>query len=119
MSAINRSWKYRRTAFNDREKAFAESWEKENVPQHGLNYGHGILQDLFFTGSPWFSNLNSRAKAIKIISRRERMIVATVIQWLGTNCGWCFLEETLRSCGYRIEKIIPSAKTPGSRGEGD
>lgn len=28
-----------------------------------------------------------------------------VIQWLGTTCGFCWLEETLKACGWRLERI--------------
>ena len=35
---------------------------------------------------------------------RDRIVAATVIQWLGSNVGFGFLEEALRKCGYRIER---------------
>jgi len=31
------------------------------------------------------------------------IVAATVIQWLGSNVGMSFLEESLGSCGYRIK----------------
>ena len=36
------------------------------------------------------------------INERDRMIVATVIQWLGSNVGFSFLHETLKDFGYII-----------------
>jgi hypothetical protein len=42
--------------------------------------------------------------AVVKITARERFIVATVIQWLGSNVGFCFLREVLKSCGYDIVK---------------
>lgn len=105
---INRGWRYRRIEYNPREKAFADEWEKTNEPKHGIDYGYGTLQDLFFTGTP-FCVFGDRPRCTKVISLRERMIVATVIQWLGSNIGWCWLTTTLRACGYRLERITSPA----------
>ncbi len=96
-----------RIEHNDREKSFHDHWKKENLIQPGLNFGNGTLQGLFCsipkgTYSPAFHH------GIEVeITKRDRMIVATVIQWLGSNCGWCFLEETLKDCGYKIVKLNP------------
>ena len=38
------------------------------------------------------------------ITDRDRLVSATVVQWLGTNCGLCFLRETLEEAGYKIVK---------------
>ncbi len=46
-------------------------------------------------------------KPIFHITKNDRVIVATVIQWLGTNIGFNFLERTLKKCGYKIVKIEP------------
>src|ERR1035437_1932254 len=86
----------------DREKIFYKQWKKENIANPGINQGHGILQDLFCI--PAKSIFKTGGLKV-LINKRDRYIVATVIQWLGTNVGWCWLEETLRKCGYRITKI--------------
>jgi hypothetical protein len=39
------------------------------------------------------------------LSHREATIAATLIQWLGTNVGFCFLENALKRCGYKSTKI--------------
>lgn len=82
----------------DLEKAFADEWERENKKSPGLNYGHGLLQDLMFCGSTYF------ARAVHWVTPVERWIAATVIQWLGTNCGFCFLCTCLEKCGYVVMK---------------
>jgi hypothetical protein len=85
---------------NPREKAFHDVWIKENMPLGYINQGHGILQNLFIETAP-----PSAIKCNKIIHRitpKERMIVATVIQWLGSNCGMGFLHEVLSKFGYVI-----------------
>lgn len=90
-----------RIKYNDLEKAFHETWLKWNEPRVGVNYGNGTLQDLFIEkGERPFSR-----KWIADISNRERWIVATVIQWLGTNVGMAFLHEALGAAGmYIVQK---------------
>lgn len=90
-----------RIEHNDREKAFHDEWIKENLMIPGIDYGNGILQDLFIDkGLEPLTN----AKWHLEVTRRERMIVATVIQWLGSNCGMSFLGQALKRCGYKIVK---------------
>ncbi len=88
----------------DIENAFSSHWRKENKKRPGTNSGHGILQDLFIEkkGNP-FSLFQESFCYVKI-SKKERLIVATIIQWLGTNCGFCFLQEALSKAGYKIVK---------------
>lgn len=81
----------------NREKAFADHWRKENenVPSW-LNGGHGVLEHLLLA--------NEKECIIGDLTQRDAIVAATVIQWLGTNCGWCFLDECLNRCGYYIAK---------------
>lgn len=105
---INRGRFYSRTAHGhpfdpervNMEKAFADAWEHENTPCRGIDYGYGILQNLFCD-----RGLFGRVKLTHRISRRERMIAATVIQWLGSNCGRCWLASVLHKAGYRLCRI--------------
>ncbi len=87
--------------YGNREKVFYKKWKKENVRRAWINFGFGILQDLFMI--PHKNYLISPSAKL-VINNRDRFIVATVMQWLGTNCGWCFLEESLKQCGYKIIK---------------
>lgn len=100
--SANRSNDYARTQHNPREAAFAAAWEKENEPCNHINYGNGILQDLFCTGSRFGIQ---GVTATKVLTDDERMVTATAIQWLGTNCGWCFLEEVVNKCGYKLVRV--------------
>jgi hypothetical protein len=95
----DRGYYYERTKHNPLEKALADGWEKENIPQAGRNYGHGLLQDLFMERERPFIR---SAKPIHRITDDERMIAATVVQWLGTNCGRSFLEECMKEAGYEF-----------------
>ncbi len=49
-----------------------------------------------------FAGRFGEAKMRTKITLRERFIAATVIQWLGTNCGMAFLKEALDKCGLKI-----------------
>lgn len=96
-------WSKRLEQNNPREVAFAKLWESENVDCRGINYGYGALQDLFIKhDSKCFTRVNS--DCVTRITQRDRFIVATVIQWLGSNCGMGFLHKALDDCGYVIMK---------------
>lgn len=87
----NRGCFYERTEFGDLEKSFADHWEAENKPNP--SYHDGILQTLFFR-SQW--------RVEHIVTPMERYVAATAIQWLGTNCGFAFLQQCLKAVGLRI-----------------
>lgn len=82
-----------RMEFNPREKIFSDEWKKENKILSHVNQGQGTLQNLMFdkNNNPAF-----------YITENDRVIVATVIQWLGSNMGFDFLEKVLKKCGYKI-----------------
>lgn len=87
-----------------REKAFAEKWAEWNTPERSVhtNFGYGTLQDLFIKGSP--IDFLAKREVDRIITAEDAQLVATVIQWLGSNCGWSFLTEALGEAGFRIVK---------------
>lgn len=83
-----------------REKIFHDEWRDENRKR--LYGGHGILQGLFqIQGGNPYSIFNFRGWWL-IVTNREKYIVATVIRWLGTNVGWCWLTKVLKECGYEL-----------------
>ena len=86
------------------ERAFADAWEDKNKPGP-LDFGHGILQDLMFRNRPG-EIVDRHFKRVPFwITQREAVIVATIIQWLGTNCGFGFLRTVLQKCDYAIEDV--------------
>lgn len=36
-------------------------------------------------------------------TQRDARVAATVVQWLGTACGYSFLERCLKEAGFKIE----------------
>ena len=86
-----------------RERVFAEAWQEENDPNQVINCGLGRLYDVVgFSWGPVDPANPRRPSRFYPLRRRDCVIVATVIQWLATNVGFCWLEETLRRAGYRI-----------------
>jgi hypothetical protein len=108
----HRSLEHERTAHESsyREKAFADAWEIENEPNAGLNFGLGTLYDLVGVstldadGKPLLWPRSYRRTKFYPLRTRDCQVAATVVQWFGTHCGWCFLEAALDRCGYRIVK---------------
>lgn len=102
----NVGWRTDRLSYdpNDIENALSSHWKKENKKEAHINHGQGILQDLFYEteGNPM--NLMNPVQRVMKINNRDRLVAATVVQWLGTNCGKCFLNEALKDAGYEIVK---------------
>lgn len=75
------------------EKAFIKNWQAENKRYH-------ILSHLFKTQNNTTEAVYT--SPILKVSRRDRFVVATVIQWLGTNVGMGFLHKAIKEAGYEI-----------------
>ena len=92
--------KYSRTGSTNRERAFARVWFKRAHP--------------WLYSSPWADKLRAlltpyatdpRDEREHFVTKREAQVAATIIQSLGTNVGFAFLEEALREAGYVVRKI--------------
>lgn len=84
--------------WNRVEREFARKWAADNdytsLDTRCMNDGRGILQGII-------------GKEFGRVTERERKVAATVVQWLGTNCGRCWMFEALLATGHKIEE--PSA----------
>lgn len=68
------------------ERSLSERWEKDQHPPYFVNGGIGTL-----------------AHILKRQPTREEMVVAaSVVQWLGTNCGRWFLRDAAQDAGWRF-----------------
>jgi len=104
---LNVGWLIERCRFCIRERAFAEKWISENKKHQSYGkYSDDLLQIIFNRSSEIFPVQRSRLR----ITMRERFIVATVIQWLGTNIGFVWLQEVLEIIGYKIVPIDEQRK---------
>lgn len=83
--ADNRKYKY-----NDTEEAFIKEWNKK-YGMHNQSYASEI--NLLFLSRKFERRLK--------ITPRDRMVAATIIQWLGSNCGMAFIETVLREVKKR------------------
>lgn len=92
------------------ERALIEKWQKENVREPGLNDTVGFLQALMLHHAPggrgpkFDPPLPTLSPAW--MNQRDRDIVATVVQWLGTNCGQSFLLEVNRRSGGMLKTLF-------------
>lgn len=86
-----------------RERLFMEQWQHENDVTEKLatNFGFGILQDLLIAKGRVGT---FERRAVIRITPTHRFVVATVIQWLGSNVGFSFLQNCLEKCGYDLVK---------------
>jgi hypothetical protein len=108
------------------ELIFQEQWNKENSECPGFNRGLGTAQELFcvsdrsaelFTGpdrddKAFYSSTFEKETMIYDLTVREHKIIATIIQWLGTPCGFGFLQNCLKLCGYSLVPIQEKIKEP-------
>jgi hypothetical protein len=81
--------KYTDPEFVNAERVYLKHWRDENKRKSGLNGGKGLLELLLSEDNGYAAD----------ISQRDATVAATVIQWLGTNCGRCFVME----CDREIE----------------
>lgn len=102
---------------SEREAAFARCWMRWNHPRlrAGTNYGLGVLVDLVGVDcrnahSPGLGGGYKRGPCWPV-RRRDCQVAATVVQWLGTNIGMCFLEEALQRAGFRLVQIQEGDRT--------
>ena len=100
---------------NPREVAFFKLWQKENHYDQNSK-GVSLLQHLMIERASEpkegfvrdFSGMSVFGQYMKVhhhINQKEAEIVATTIQWLGSNVGMCFLGQALKECGKKIVKI--------------
>jgi hypothetical protein len=89
---------------NPREVAFIAQWDQENV------YAD-VLERLFEVpcsiDDPDMFARNGTNGPYKLplgrTTERDRIVVATVLQWLGSNVGLSYVRECLRRCNYEIK----------------
>lgn len=80
----NKGLNQRRCKQNPLEKLFAESWNEINTNNHGNLNGRDILDYLMA------KDINN---PLGEVSDRDRIVAATVIQWLGSPVGQSFLMQ--------------------------
>lgn len=74
------------------ERIYYELWEKENERKRWLNSGFTLIEHLLCPEGQ---------KRPTVVSQHDMTIATTVIQWLGTTCGKCFINEAEREIEKR------------------
>jgi hypothetical protein len=89
-----------------RERALAEAWERENRdrPTLAMLLARQIGNPLCVAMPEWEITYDP--------TQRDAHVAATVLQWLGSNVGFCMLERALADAGYRIIATTPPAAPP-------
>jgi hypothetical protein len=68
------------------EDVYAREWDKQNAVHPWSNYGQCLLELILSRpGTPWGD-----------LTQRDVTVAASVVQWLGTNCGRGFISECER-----------------------
>lgn len=99
------AWRLAPEQFNPREVAFAEQWNEDNRLSDLIGALICFELDPNPNGSVKMPGYEGLRKA-RGIAESERRCAATVIQWLGSNVGFCFLEMALNRVGL---KIVPAS----------
>lgn len=102
------SRRLRPEASNQREQAFVDTWAKENSYHDLLALLYSVPANRGDDGAervydPMY--LEAWAKfPLGDVTERDRIVVATIIQWFGSNCGFDFIRQAVEKCGYTLER---------------
>ena len=85
---------FERTRTLPREKAFSDIWKKWNTPQYGVNGGYTAIENIILPEAYPNKGPGDPFRSLKgEVTERDDFVAASIIQWLGTNCGQGFLDE--------------------------
>lgn len=73
------------------ERIYLAEWKRENKRSPGVNRGYSLIE--------WILCPDGRTEPLPV-STRDARVAASVIQWLGTNCGLAFM----RRCEQKIRQ---------------
>lgn len=82
------------------ERIYMAAWRLENMRRRS-DRGYSMLELLLVPEDAWRNGFGGWPASVPPISRRDAVVAATVIQWLGTNAGGAFV----RRCEERIVKL--------------
>jgi hypothetical protein len=93
---------------NPREIAFVEQWEQQHQYSDLLGHLFVIQCDKDDEGAErnWGSIMGFTEYLKHPLgdpTERDRIVAATVIQWLGSNIGMGLVEEALKKAGYGLK----------------
>ncbi len=89
----------------ERERAFAEAWDKAQRENQALEH---LLVVSAKEGDPGaFKPMGPfgpafAKKPLGDLTERDEIVAATLMQWLGTNVGFFYVQKALEKAGYRL-----------------
>lgn len=81
---------------NPAERIYWEQWLKLNRREHGINDGFTTLEHILDPNVGNRTGPLSTAPPPPPVSSRDAEVAGAIFQWLGTNCGLCFMRECER-----------------------
>ena len=92
------------------EAIYLRIWQKEQEREHGINGGFGLLELLLaptrMSDAAPRRCIGDPPLLVPPVSQRDAEVAATVVQWLGTNCGQSFM--------FKAEREIEQARVERS-----
>jgi hypothetical protein len=82
------------------ERIYMAEWKRLNRRSPGVNGGFTYLEHI----------LTPDGQLPRTVSRRDAQVAASVIQWLGTNCGMGFMRECERKIDAAREDVLDKAE---------
>lgn len=83
---------------NQAERIYVERFRKQCERKPCLNGGFGTLELLLQPEG---------SKHVPAVTQRDAHVATTIIQWLGTNCGRCFIQECEREISMQgVERRV-------------
>lgn len=101
---MHQGFMHKRTKNSIREKIFYEAWMNENrtfARRRSINFGMTTLESVTRISN----NKKRDIYELTVLTDRDYKIAATVIQWLGTNCGQSFLDEVQREIKKQTKEL--------------
>lgn len=83
-----------------RELAFVQEWQLEQ--RRGFDFLDELLKkkcDKEHAVGSWYGTDQYYCRPVGIPTERDSVIAETLIQWLGSNVGMCFVQSALRRVG--------------------
>ena len=87
-----------RTQFDSMERSFLDHWQEANEARQGYNGNRTALECAL-------TEQNPAMPQIRVPTRRDKYVAASVVQWLGTPVGFSLLRAALNDCGYTVHSF--------------
>lgn len=98
------------------ERIFLDLWEEENKRVPMVNFGNTALELILNTNKFPVTDDLVRPRKVSEVTQRDADVAATVIQWLGSKCGACFLLKAELAIKKEAQKLQEEFNEKYNRG---